>query len=201
MSDKGPSSHLVCMEGVLYGNSEPSQFVFWVSSADQQPSWEGQPEAVWCVASSNQSTWVSQLAWVEYTHNLMTSAATGVSPFEAFLGEPTPALSITEGILAVSFMQHNMHHCHSFCRTTRGTLFRSAGQNKRLANRQRVPADTYQVGQKVWLLHKYVPLQIESKKLAPQFIGPFEVRSVINPVTVRLNLPKNMKIHNVFHVS
>lgn len=39
------------------------------------------------------------------------------------------------------------------------------------------------------------------KKLAPRFIGLFEIQSIINPVTVQLSLSRNMKVHNVLHVS
>lgn len=45
-----------------------------------------------CVASSNQSTWNAQLAWVEYAQNSNTSAATGISPFEESLSYQPPLL-------------------------------------------------------------------------------------------------------------
>jgi hypothetical protein len=39
-------------------------------------------------------------------------------------------------------------------------------------------------------------------KLAPRFIGPFEILKRIGPVAHKINLPSQLaKVHNVFHVS
>jgi hypothetical protein len=42
---------------------------------------------------------------------------------------------------------------------------------------------------------------INYAKLAPGFCGPFEILDRISPVAYIIELPTNMKSHNVFHVS
>ncbi|MED6237515.1 hypothetical protein ATANTOWER_026574 [Ataeniobius toweri] len=44
-------------------------------------------------------------------------------------------------------------------------------------------------GQEVWLSSQNFPLKAYSKKLAPWFLGPFKIESVISHSTVHLKLP------------
>ena len=54
-------------------------------------------------------------------------------------------------------------------------------------------------GDQVWL--KGHNLSIAGNcKLSPKQYGPFTVTQMISPVATRLDLPKSMKIHNVFHM-
>ncbi|XP_064197194.1 uncharacterized protein LOC135257909 [Anguilla rostrata] len=59
-------------------------------------------------------------------------------------------------------------------------------RNQRLADRHRTPAPDYQPGQEVWLSTRDIPLQVESKKLQPCYIGPFKIARIINPSAVQL---------------
>jgi hypothetical protein len=57
----------------------------------------------------------------------------------------------------------------------------------------------FQKGDKVWLNGKNLKIGYPHRKLAPLQEGPFEITEVLGPVTYRLKLPAQWRIHNVFH--
>ena len=60
---------------------------------------------------------------------------------------------------------------------------------------------SHEVGDRVWLATKNLPLYLGTRKLAAIWAGPFRVLSCVGPVAYRLGLPEDWKIHDVFHVS
>ncbi|XP_034929520.1 uncharacterized protein [Populus alba] len=77
-------------------------------------------------------------------------------------------------------------------------------RQKSYADNKRRPLE-FEIGDKVFL--KVAPMKQVLRfglkgKLAPRYIGPFEVTKRIGPVAYRLALPPHLaKIHDVFHVS
>ena len=62
----------------------------------------------------------------------------------------------------------------------------------------------FQVGDDVFLKVKQKRNSLRAKthtKLAPRFVGPFEILARVGPVEYKLDLPPHIRIHDVFHVS
>jgi hypothetical protein len=78
-----------------------------------------------------------------------------------------------------------------------------AAQQRQKAYADRVRRDvSFVVGTDVLLSTKHINLQMKgTPKLLPRWIGPFKVVKQVGSVAYQLELPANLKIHPVFHVS
>uniref|UniRef100_A0A9J7Y7Y2 Uncharacterized protein n=1 Tax=Cyprinus carpio carpio TaxID=630221 RepID=A0A9J7Y7Y2_CYPCA len=155
-----------------------------------------------CLAFRNPASWSQQLTWIEYSHNTLPVAATGMSPFECSVGYLPPMFPSQEPDAAVPSALAFVRRCRSVWRKARKALVQASRRTKAAADRHRIPAHRYVCGQKVWLSTKDLPLKAVSRKLAPRFIGPYQITKILNPVAVRLKLPSSLgQVHPVFHVS
>ena len=139
-----------------------------------------------CLVFQNQTTWSNHLTWVEFAHNTLPTAATGLSPFHCANGYQPLLFSTNEGEVTVPSAHALIRRCRRVWAGARQSLLRSSTRMKAVADVHRRATPLYGPGQKVWLFTKDLPLQVASKKLAPRFVGPFSVSKVINPVSVRL---------------
>ncbi|ESK81775.1 hypothetical protein Moror_5377, partial [Moniliophthora roreri MCA 2997] len=130
--------------------------------------------------SKEQTRWKEYLPLAEFTHNNRTHSVLKKSPFFMMMGyHPRPLLTIFE-------------------RTTIPSIEEWLQELKR---REKQKLDTFEKGQKVWLEAKNLATGYPSKKLAPKREGPFKILEILGPVTYRLDLPHQWKIHPVFHAA
>jgi len=69
------------------------------------------------------------------------------------------------------------------------------------ADRRRLPAPRYEVGDTVWLDARQIVTRRPSRKLDDRRLGPFPISRKISTHAYRLDLPPTMRIHPVFHVN
>ena len=71
----------------------------------------------------------------------------------------------------------------------------------RYDNRKRIKGLILKEGDKVYLLRRNIKLDKLSKKLDAVKLGPFRIKSKKGLVNFELQLPKQMRVHPVFHIS
>lgn len=178
-------------------------------SSGYHPQSNGQTEranqdlgsALRCIAARHPVSWSKFLPWVEYAHNSLSRSATGMSPFMVCFGFQPPLFQIQEAAVAVPSVDDHLRRIQEVWDSARAAITRSGEINKKMADRHRVPAPAYRVGQQVWLSAKDLPLATEGRKMNPRYVGPYPIEQIVNPSAVRLTLPAALKVHPTFHVS
>ena len=156
-----------------------------------------------------QDDWVTWLPMAEFTANNSTSETTRVSPFLANYGQhprmgfepPTetrrPAYQRVQAQAANEFVENMARIQEHLSQEMRWAQLVYEDN----ANRRRIPAPAYQVGDDVWLDSRNTKTRRPAKKLDWKHVGPYRVTKIVSPHAYRLDLPPELKIHPVFHTS
>ena len=150
-----------------------------------------------------QDDWCQWLLMAEFMGNNHVSETTGTSPFFAHYGYDPRMDFLDEQTLptddqeARSFVV-TMTELHAHLRTEMGYAQERQQEN---ADRHRIPAPSFNIGDKVSLNAKNIRTQRPSRKLDNKLHALYEVKAMVGTHAYCLQLPHTMKIYNVFHVS
>ncbi|QRW23271.1 Retrotransposable element Tf2 protein [Rhizoctonia solani] len=139
--------------------------------------------------------WARWLPLAEYTYNNAKHSATGKTPFKLVYGRNpvmNPSMvpaNVPEADTVADTLAQEWKEAKSALRMSKERMSRNLGT---------VPE--YSVGKEVWLDGKNVELRTNSNKLDPKQLGPFKVIEKISSHAYHLELPKTLKIHDIFYV-
>ena len=149
--------------------------------------------------------WSNHFPLVEFAYNNSYQASIGMAPYEALYGRPcrSPTCWLEAGESSL-FGPEIVRKTTEKIQLIRERRRRAQSRHKSYADRQRRPLE-FQEGDYVFLKvspKKGVFRFGKKGKLAPRYIGPFEVIKVVGKATYQLQLPAQwFEVHDIFHVS
>ena len=151
------------------------------------------------------SKWEDCLPYAEFSYNNSYQASLQMAPFEALYGRKcrTP-LNWSEVGESQVFGPDVLREAEEKVHKIREYLKTAQSRQKSYADKRRREM-TFEIGDFVYL--KVSPLKGMQRfqlkgKLAPRYVGPFQVLSRRGEVSYQLELPEEMSaVHDVFHIS
>lgn len=151
--------------------------------------------------AANPRNWDELIPMAELAYNAQKQESTGVSPFYANFGREA-VLPLDHSLPAtkqsVQELVAKIHRCQEGIKEQ---LAKSQEAQRKYADQRRRDVQ-YNEGDRVLVDSNIFTLKDkEIFKLVPKYMGPFTITAVPGPVTVKLDLPVQLKTHNVIHVS
>ncbi|GLB42887.1 putative retrotransposable element tf2 155 kda protein type 1-like [Lyophyllum shimeji] len=148
--------------------------------------------------SNNPENWKDLLPLAKFTHNNRAHSARNASPFYLMMGfdprsiptayQKTDVPAAEQRIIQLQRARDEALAAHELAR-------------QKMMHHTTRNFKPFQKGDKVWLEGKNLKIGYQSRKLAPKREGPFVISEVMGPLTYRLQLPNQWRIHPVFHAS
>ncbi|GJV31180.1 putative reverse transcriptase domain-containing protein [Tanacetum coccineum] len=150
-------------------------------------------------------SWDAHLPLIEFSYNNSYHTSVKCAPFEALYGRKcrSPVIWTEVGesqLIGPELVQETTEKIFQI----KERLKTARSRQKSYADKRRKPLE-FKVGDRVLLKvspWKGVVRFGKKGKLAPRYVGPFEIVECVGPVAYRLKLPQELScVHDTFHVS
>ena len=153
-----------------------------------------------CYSNFKGSDWYNFLFLAEFSYNNSIQESIKHSPFYANYGyNPRYSPSIPNSTDVPRADEFTKDLSELF-KTLNGNLQQARKKQEEFANKHRIEAPNFKPGDKVWINSSLI-IHNGNKKLKPRKLGPYKIIKKISPVSYKLDLPKEIRIHPVIHVS
>ena len=153
-----------------------------------------------------QDNWDTLLTAAEFACNNAPNQSTSMTPFHLNSGQDpwnpySSLLQIPDQVPATSDFLESIS---TGIKMAQDSLTLAKANQEKNANKSRRELE-FNVGDQVLLNSNHIHLASQalrpSKKLQHRYIGPYSIITKISPVAYKLDLPPDLHIHPVFHVS
>lgn len=148
-----------------------------------------------------QNDWEKLLPLAQFSYNNSVHSSTGQSPFYANYGyHPNFTFKVSDRptVPAAEDWVQQVQQLH---KNLVLEMTKAQERYKKFFDRKVQESPQFSPKDKVWLLPRNITTSRPSRKLDHRRLGPFKIMQKIGSSAYRLELPRAMKIHNVFHVS
>lgn len=157
----------------------------------------------------NQDDWVDMLPIAEFEANSDINVSTGLSPFLVTKGyiprsgvepptplDPSATQRAKRDIKSADAFVEKIDKMRDYLRDQ---LKWSQALQKEQADRHRLPAPEFKVGDMVMLDRRNIKTVRPNKSLDHKNLGPYRVTKALGNMAYEVDLPQSLKIHPVFH--
>jgi len=153
-----------------------------------------------CYSNFKGSNWYDYLFLAEFCYNNTIQESLKISPFYANYGYNPRFSPAVPSPIDVPRAEELTTNLSELFKQLKENLKKASAKQEKFANKHRIQPPEFKVNDKVWVNSSLI-IRNKNKKLKPRKLGPYKIIKKISPVSYKIKLPNDIRIHPVIHVS